>query len=38
MIQPDAVGEVLGPFVHRCSWRDVVLCHLGIGAGHMGLL
>ncbi|WP_051463219.1 MaoC family dehydratase [Deferrisoma camini] len=32
MIHLDAVGEVLGPFVHRYSWRDVVLYHLGIGA------
>ncbi len=32
MIQLDAVGEVLGPYVHRYSWRDVVLYHLGIGA------
>ena len=32
MIHLDAVGETLGPFVHRYSWRDVILYHLGIGA------
>lgn len=29
----DAVGQTLGPMTKHYTWKDVVLCALGVGAG-----